>query len=77
MRLLPFDYSVRNLGRSPVRMAAIVLGSALVAALVISAGAFLRGMNRAFELGGGVKRASSEVRYRRTRRRCLRRACRD
>jgi putative ABC transport system permease protein len=46
MRLLPFDYAVRNLGRSRSRLAAIVLGSALVVGLTLTAGAFVRGMER-------------------------------
>ncbi len=44
MRLLPFDYAVRNLGRSPRRFAAILLGNALVVLLVVSAAAFVEGM---------------------------------
>ena len=46
MRLLPWDYGVRNLGRSPLRLALSVAGGALVVALVIAAGAFVRGMER-------------------------------
>ena len=46
MRLLPFEYAVRNLGRSRSRLAATILGSALVVALVLAAGSFVRGMNR-------------------------------
>jgi putative ABC transport system permease protein len=46
MTLLPFEYGVRNLGRSPARLAAIVLGSALVVSLVVAASAFVRGMER-------------------------------
>ena len=46
MRLLPFDYAVRNLSRSRARLAAIVLGSALVVGLALTAGAFVRGMER-------------------------------
>jgi putative ABC transport system permease protein len=44
MRLLPFDYAVRNLGRSKLRLAAAVGGSALVVLLVLAAGGFVRGM---------------------------------
>ena len=40
MRLLPFDYAVRNLGRSPTRLVLSVLGSTLVVLLVLAAGAF-------------------------------------
>jgi len=46
MRLLPFDYGVRNLGRSRVRLALSVGGSALMVLLVLAAGAFVRGMSR-------------------------------
>lgn len=45
MRLLPLDYAVRNLGRSPARLALSVLGSALVVGLVLAAAAFVRGMD--------------------------------
>lgn len=44
MRQLPFFYAVRNLGRSRVRLAASLLGSALVVLLVLTAGGFIRGM---------------------------------
>jgi putative ABC transport system permease protein len=40
------------LGRSPARLAAIILGSTLVVGLVLTAGAFIRGMNQALVLGG-------------------------
>lgn len=46
MRLLPFDYAVRNLGRSRTRLLLSVIGSTLVVALVLSAGGFVRGMTR-------------------------------
>jgi putative ABC transport system permease protein len=46
MRLLPFDYAVRNLGRSTPRLVAIASGSALVTLLIVGAAAFARGMNR-------------------------------
>ncbi len=46
MRNLPSEYAVRNLGRSRARLAATVLGSALVVSLVIAAAAFVRGMER-------------------------------
>jgi putative ABC transport system permease protein len=44
MKLLPFDYAVRNLGRSPRRFVAILLGNALVVLLIIAAAAFVEGM---------------------------------
>lgn len=46
MKLLPFEYAVRNLGRSPRRVVASVLGSTLVVGLILAASAFVRGMNR-------------------------------
>ncbi len=52
MRLLPFDYAVRNLGRSRIRLALSVLGSALVVLLVLAAGGFVRGMDRALRTTG-------------------------
>ncbi len=44
MRRLPFEYAYRNLGRSPVRLAASLLGTALVVLLALAAGGFVRGM---------------------------------
>ena len=52
MRLLPFEYCVRNLGRSRVRLALSVLGSALVVLLVLAAGAFVRGMSQSLSAAG-------------------------
>jgi putative ABC transport system permease protein len=46
LKLLPFDYAVRNLGRSPLRLAATVGGAALVVLLVVAAAAFVQGMTR-------------------------------
>ena len=46
MRLLPFDYAVRNLGRSPTRLVLTILASALVVSLVTTAAAFVRGMGK-------------------------------
>ena len=48
LRILPFDYAVRNLGRSPVRLVATVFASALVVCLVLAAAAFVRGMAESF-----------------------------
>ncbi|MFM9996899.1 MAG: ABC transporter permease [Phycisphaerales bacterium] len=53
MRLLPFEYGVRNLGRSRVRLALSVFGSTLVVLLVLAAGAFVRGMDRSLRASGG------------------------
>src|SRR6185436_13241140 len=53
MRLLPWDYGVRNLARSPVRLALSLAGSALVVLLVLAAGAFVRGMDKSLRISGG------------------------
>lgn len=50
MRLLPFDYAVRNLGRSPQRLLAILLGNALVVLLMIAAAAFVEGMRSSLSI---------------------------
>jgi ABC-type lipoprotein release transport system permease subunit len=55
MRLLPWDYGVRNLGRSPTRLALSVAGGALVVALVIAAAAFVRGMERSLAVSAGAR----------------------
>ena len=55
MRLLPFDYAVRNLGRSPTRLSLSVLGSTLVVMLVIAAVAFVRGMERSLAQSGSLR----------------------
>ena len=52
MRLLPFDYAVRNLGRSPKRLLLVSGGSALVSLLVLGAVGFGRGMGRSFAATG-------------------------
>ncbi|MBN2448630.1 MAG: ABC transporter permease [Phycisphaerae bacterium] len=53
MRLLPFDYAVRNLGRSRTRLVASIAGSALVVLLILAAGGFVRGMERSLAISGG------------------------
>lgn len=53
MRLLPFAYAVRNLGRSPSRLFLSVAGSALVVLLILVAGGFVRGMSQALRTTGG------------------------
>lgn len=55
MRLLPFEYGVRNLGRSRVRLALSVFGSTLVVLLVLAAGAFVRGMDGSLRASGGER----------------------
>jgi len=52
MRLLPFEYSVRNLVRNPLRTTLAVAGSTLVVLLVLVAAAFVRGMGEGLEGGG-------------------------
>ncbi|MBI5765173.1 MAG: ABC transporter permease [Planctomycetes bacterium] len=52
MRLLPFDYAVRNLGRSRARMVLTMVGSGLVVVLVVTAAAFVRGMDQALRATG-------------------------
>jgi putative ABC transport system permease protein len=52
-RLLPFDYAVRNLGRAPIRLMAILLGNALVVLVVLAAAAFVEGMGEALSPNTG------------------------
>jgi len=52
MKLLPFDYAVRNLARSPRRLALVTGGSALVSLLVLGAVAFSRGLDAALVASG-------------------------
>jgi len=52
MRILPFEYAVRNLGRSPARLLLTVGGSALVVLLVLTATGFVNGMQAAFVTSG-------------------------
>ena len=52
MKLLPWEYAVRNLGRSPVRLALTVGGSALVVLLIFAAAAFVRGMSSSLAVSG-------------------------
>lgn len=54
MRLLPFSYAVRNLGRSPSRLFLSVAGAAMVVLLILVAGGFVRGMSTALRATGGV-----------------------
>lgn len=51
-RTLPFDYAARNLGRSWLRLALSVLGSALVVVLLIAAAGFVRGMTTSIRATG-------------------------
>lgn len=45
IRQLPLDYALRNLARSRTRLAATLLGAALVVLLVLAAAGFVRGMH--------------------------------
>lgn len=53
MKILPFDYAVRNLFRSPVRLFASIFGCTLVVVLGIASIAFVRGMNQSLVQSGG------------------------
>ena len=52
MKLLPFEYATRNLGRSPMRLILTVLGSGLVVLLIMIAGSFMVGMQATLEVSG-------------------------
>lgn len=52
MRLLPFDYAVRNLWRSPSRTGGTLIGAALVVLLLLAAGGFVRGMEKSLSDSG-------------------------
>jgi putative ABC transport system permease protein len=52
MKLLPFDYAIRNLGRSPKRLTLVAGGSALVSFLVLGAVAFARGLDASLSSSG-------------------------
>lgn len=53
MRLLPWEYAVRNLARHPLRLALSLAGSTLVVLLVLAAAAFVRGMENSMRVSGG------------------------
>ena len=55
MRGLPFEYAVRNLGRSPARLAMSAGGSMLVVLLVIAAASFIAGMNQSLRASGSSR----------------------
>jgi len=46
MKLLPWEYAVRNLGRTPLRFGLSLAGAALIVLLVVAAAAFVRGMEK-------------------------------
>ena len=52
MKLLPFEYATRNLGRSPMRLMLTVFGSGLVVLLIMIAGSFMVGMQGTLSVSG-------------------------
>ena len=52
MKTLPWEYAVRNLGRSPVRLVLTVGSAALVVLLVLASAGFVRGMSRSLQSTG-------------------------
>jgi len=52
MKLLPWEYAVRNLGRSPLRTVLGAGGAGLVVLLVMAAAAFVRGMQQSLRVSG-------------------------
>jgi len=54
MRQLPFHYAFRNLGRSRLRLGALLVGSSLVALLILASGGFVRGMQRTLTGSAGL-----------------------
>lgn len=53
MRLLPFEYAVRNLGRSPARLVLSIAAAAIVVLMLVAAGGFVRGMSLSLQTSGG------------------------
>ncbi|MSR18551.1 MAG: ABC transporter permease [Phycisphaerales bacterium] len=54
MKLIPFTYATRNMGRAPIRLAISLSGCALVVLLVISGISFVRGMD------SGLRQSASD-----------------
>src|SRR5690606_1071214 len=54
MRQLPFQYAFRNLGRSGTRLAASLIGAALVVLLTLAAAGFVRGMQLTLTQDAGL-----------------------
>lgn len=54
MRWLPWEYGVRNMGRSPLRLLLMIGGSALVVLLLLASGGFVRGMQYSLKTSGSV-----------------------
>ena len=55
MKLIPFDYAARNLGRRTMRLFMTLGGAALVALLVLAAAAFVNGMEKSLRISGAGK----------------------
>ena len=55
MRLLPFEYAVRNLGRAPTRTVGVIGGHLLVVGLVLAAASFVHGMEQSLTITGGPR----------------------
>ncbi len=55
MKLLPWEYAVRNLRRHPLRLSLSVAACVLVVLMIMSAAAFVRGMEKSMQLSGGEK----------------------
>jgi len=50
MTFVLFEYAVRNLGRSPRRLASILIGNTLVVLIIIAAAAFVEGMRSSLDI---------------------------
>ncbi|MFB0985609.1 MAG: ABC transporter permease, partial [Phycisphaerales bacterium] len=55
MRKLPFEYAVRNLGRSPSRLLMSAGGCGLVVLLAMAAGGFVNGMQNSLTISGSPR----------------------
>ncbi|HYG75626.1 MAG TPA: ABC transporter permease, partial [Planctomycetota bacterium] len=53
MRLLPWEYAIRNLARHRIRLISSLAGSALVVLLVLAAASFVRGMEKSMTVEHG------------------------
>lgn len=57
MTFLPWDYAIRNLGRSKERLAVAVGSACLVSLLILAAAGFVRGMTRSLATSGEERNA--------------------
>jgi putative ABC transport system permease protein len=55
VKLVPFEYAVRNLGRAPLRLTLSIGGSMLVVLLVLASAAFVTGMKRSLRITGSER----------------------